>query len=149
MRTMKAAVVPELGAKLDAKGGPLHIAPLDVRRVCQVAVQTFQANASAKGIDLRFDSSGLTLDTQSVATLLSGGVVFDLPGSQTPEPRAADGAAFALAANRTEAMRRADDGPAASVRMRFNGSVRGLSPISQKNAPIRNVTATRLMRSVK
>ncbi len=45
-------------AKLDAKGGTLHIAPLDVRRVCQVAVQTFQANATAKGIALRFDPAG-------------------------------------------------------------------------------------------
>ena len=44
-------------AKLDAKGGTLNIAPLDVCRVCQVAVQTFQANATAKGIGLRFDSS--------------------------------------------------------------------------------------------
>ena len=44
-------------AKLDAKGGgSLRIAPVDIRRVCQVAVQTFQANATAKGISLRFDS---------------------------------------------------------------------------------------------
>ena len=42
-------------AKLDAKGGSLKMAPLDLRRVCQVAVQTFQANATAKGIALRFD----------------------------------------------------------------------------------------------
>ena len=44
-------------AKLDAKGGVLNVAPLDIRRVCHVAVQTFQANASAKGIALRFDAS--------------------------------------------------------------------------------------------
>ena len=43
-------------AKLDAKGGALNVAPLDPRRVCQVAVQTFQANATAKGITLTFDS---------------------------------------------------------------------------------------------
>jgi two-component system, sensor histidine kinase len=42
-------------AKLDAKGGTLHLAPLDIRKVCQVAVQTFQANATSKGIALRFD----------------------------------------------------------------------------------------------
>ena len=34
-------------------------APLDLRRVCQVAVQTFQANATAKGIALRFDAGAL------------------------------------------------------------------------------------------
>ncbi|MEO8921664.1 MAG: ATP-binding protein [Caldimonas sp.] len=49
-------------AKLDAKSGSLHIAPLDVRAVCQVAMQTFQANATAKGISLRFDPSGYPAD---------------------------------------------------------------------------------------
>lgn len=45
-------------AKLDAKGGAaMNIGPIDVRRVCEVAVQTFQANAIAKGISLRFDQS--------------------------------------------------------------------------------------------
>ena len=37
-------------AKLDAKSGSLHLRPMDLRRVCQLAVQTFQANATAKGI---------------------------------------------------------------------------------------------------
>src|SRR5678815_4420053 len=45
-------------AKLDAKSGSIHLAPMDLRRVCQLAVQTFQANATAKGIALRFDASG-------------------------------------------------------------------------------------------
>jgi len=49
-------------AKLDAKSGTLHVAPMDLRRVCQLAVQTFQANATAKGIALRFDSSGYPND---------------------------------------------------------------------------------------
>ncbi len=54
-------------AKLDAKGGSLNIAPLDVKRVCQIAVQTFQANAIAKGIKLRFDP---TKDVGDVALVL-------------------------------------------------------------------------------
>jgi len=49
-------------AKLDAKGGVLNIAPMDLRRVCQVAVQTFQANASAKDIALRFDTRRFPTD---------------------------------------------------------------------------------------
>jgi signal transduction histidine kinase/CheY-like chemotaxis protein len=49
-------------AKLDANRGTLHIAPMDLRRVCQLAVQTFQANATTKGIALRFDSSGYPND---------------------------------------------------------------------------------------
>ena len=53
-------------AKLDAKSGSLHSAPMDLRRVCQLAVQTFQANATAKGIALRFDASGYPADLWTV-----------------------------------------------------------------------------------
>lgn len=54
-------------AKLDAKGGEaLHTAPIDVRRVCQIAVQTFQANATAKGIALRFDPTRFSGDLTMV-----------------------------------------------------------------------------------
>jgi len=53
-------------AKLDARSGSLHLAPMDLRRVCQLAVQTFQANATAKGIALRFDASGYSADLWSV-----------------------------------------------------------------------------------
>jgi signal transduction histidine kinase/CheY-like chemotaxis protein len=53
-------------AKLDAKSGSVHLAPMDLRRVCQLAVQTFQANATAKGLVLRFDSSGYPAEVPSV-----------------------------------------------------------------------------------
>ena len=53
-------------AKLDAKSGSLHMAPMDLRRVCQLAVQTFQANATAKGVALRFDASGYPADLWTV-----------------------------------------------------------------------------------
>jgi len=53
-------------AKLDAKSGSLHVGPMDLRRVCQLAVQTFQANAIAKGIALRFDASGHPTDLWTV-----------------------------------------------------------------------------------
>ena len=47
-------------AKLDAKSGSLHVAPMDLRRVCQLAVQTFQANATAKGIALAIRRLGIS-----------------------------------------------------------------------------------------
>ena len=53
-------------AKLDAKGGTLHNAPFDVRRACLFAVQTFQANASAKNIALRLDASRFADDLRFV-----------------------------------------------------------------------------------
>ena len=90
-------------AKLDAKGGSLHVAPFDLRQVCRVAVQTFQANATAKGIALECDLSSFASDVDLVEgdeeklrriimNLVSnaikftavGGVTLRLRGTRTP-----------------------------------------------------------------
>ncbi len=82
-------------AKLDAKGdGPLRIGAVDMRKVCQVAVQTFQANAMAKGIWLKVDASGLPPDIglvlgddeklrRAVMNLVSNAVKFTSVGGVT------------------------------------------------------------------
>ena len=81
-------------AKLDAKGGALNVAPLDLRRVCQVAVQTFQANATAKGISLHFDPAHYPADLATVLgdeekmrrivmNLVSNAIKFTTVGSVT------------------------------------------------------------------
>jgi signal transduction histidine kinase/CheY-like chemotaxis protein len=54
-------------AKLDAKGSALNVGPLDLPRVCRMAVQTFQANATAKGIALNFDLASYPADVPMVA----------------------------------------------------------------------------------
>ena len=90
-------------AKLDAKGGSLLIAPLDLRHVCQVAVRTFQANAAAKGIALECDVSGygsdiawvegdeeklrrivMNLVSNAIKFTAVGGVTLRLRGVRTP-----------------------------------------------------------------
>ncbi len=54
-------------AKLDAKGGDtLHLGPFDVRRMCEIAVQTFQANATAKDVRLTLDAGNLPEDLAHV-----------------------------------------------------------------------------------
>lgn len=54
-------------AKLDAKGSTLNVGPLDLPRVCRVAVQTFQANATSKGIALNFDLASYPSDLALVS----------------------------------------------------------------------------------
>jgi len=88
-------------AKLDATGGELHLAAMDPRRVCQVATQTFQANAMAKGISLRLDLSGcpdglwvlgdeeklrrivMNLVSNAIKFTSQGGVTLRLRGNRT------------------------------------------------------------------
>lgn len=80
----------------------------------------------ASGVDLRLDSGGMTLNTQSLATVIVGGLAFQSPPNQPLEQEARSGAVFQLSNNEAEAMR-APDGAPATVVMKFNQSVRGLS----------------------
>ena len=80
----------------------------------------------ASGVDLRLDSSGLKLNTQSLATVVVGGLAFQSPPNEAIGPEAPDGSTFYLARDEAEAMRE-PDGPPLTVVMRFNQSLRGLS----------------------
>ena len=80
----------------------------------------------ASGLDVQINSSGLTLRTQSLATILLGGIAFGAPeeemGSVAPE-----NTAFTLAGDEAMAMKQAD-GTAQNLVLFFDQSVRGLSP---------------------
>jgi paraquat-inducible protein B len=80
----------------------------------------------ASGVDLRLDSSGLKINTQSLATVVVGGLAFQSPPGQDAGEQAADKAVFRLAADESDAMREPDGQPL-NVVMRFNQSLRGLS----------------------
>ncbi|SAK40461.1 paraquat-inducible protein [Caballeronia pedi] len=80
----------------------------------------------ASGVDLRLDSSGFTLNTQSLATVVLGGIAFQTPPSQQSGPQAQNNATFRLADDQADAMRD-PDGQAVHVVMNFNQSLRGLS----------------------
>ncbi|WP_250476297.1 intermembrane transport protein PqiB [Caballeronia sp. INML1] len=80
----------------------------------------------ASGVDLRLDSSGFTLNTQSLATVVLGGIAFQTPPNQPPGPQAQTNATFRLAGDEADAMRD-PDGQAVHVVMNFNQSLRGLS----------------------
>jgi paraquat-inducible protein B len=80
----------------------------------------------ASGVDLRLDSSGFTLNTQSLATVILGGVAFQTPPNQQSGPQAKDNTAFKLGSDQADAMRDPDGDPVRVV-MNFNQSLRGLS----------------------
>ena len=80
---------------------------------------------NASGLDVALGAEGFRLRAQSVATLVSGGIAFDLPrGSQSPV--AAENAEFPLANDQDQAMA-SPDGPGLPFELRFSQSLRGLS----------------------
>ncbi|MFZ3120847.1 MAG: MlaD family protein [Variovorax sp.] len=80
----------------------------------------------ASGLDMRLNASGITLRTQSLATILLGGISFGAPDDDNG-PVAGENTAFALAEDEGAAMK-PPDGPAAPMLLYFNQSLRGLSP---------------------
>ncbi len=81
---------------------------------------------NASGLNLTFNASGLTLNAQTIASVIAGGIAFEhLPGA-AGEPPAAAGSTFYLFANRKAALAPPDGAPL-DVHMVFDQSVRGLA----------------------
>jgi paraquat-inducible protein B len=101
---------------------------------------------NASGIDLRLGADGLSVQTESLAAVLAGGVAFDDgPAAAVP---AATGIAdeFTLYKNETEAMA-PPDGEPHYVRMRFAQALRGLevgAPVEFVGVNIGSVVAVDL-----
>jgi paraquat-inducible protein B len=77
-------------------------------------------------VDLRLDSNGVTLNTQSFASVITGGIAFETPPRQASRDPAPNGRSFLLANDEASAMRE-PQGPPAPVVMKFTQSVRGLA----------------------
>ncbi|MBS0425889.1 MAG: MCE family protein [Proteobacteria bacterium] len=80
----------------------------------------------ASGLNVQLGASGLTVRTQSLATILLGGVAFAAP-DDAMGPVAQENTAYALAEDETAAMKE-PDGPSQTMLMYFNQSLRGLAP---------------------
>ena len=80
---------------------------------------------NASGIDVSIGADGLKMQTQSVATILSGGIAFGNSPISKAQPAAKD-TKFALAKDQQSALA-PPDGPSQFVRLHFNQSLRGLS----------------------
>ena len=102
---------------------------------------------NASGFDLSLNASGLTLDTESVASILVGGVAFANPADAASAPQAAAGQRFDLFSNRKTAFA-PPDGPPLRVRMVFEQAQRGLvvgAPVDMLGVEIGTVRSVALL----
>ena len=82
---------------------------------------------NASGVDVTLSADGLKLNTQSLATVLAGGVAFnDAPGPHPGEKPAAENTSYTLFDTEATAMAPPDGEPRYIV-MRFDQPVRGLA----------------------
>ncbi|AUT60438.1 MULTISPECIES: PqiB family protein [Paraburkholderia] len=80
----------------------------------------------ASGVDVRLDSGGFKLNTQSLATVIVGGLAFQSPPGQAVGVQAPNNMTFRLGSDEADSMREPDGEPVRVV-MNFNQSLRGLS----------------------
>jgi len=102
---------------------------------------------NASGFDLSVDASGVKVHTQSLLTLVLGGVAFETPPEGAAAPLARGDSEFPLAGNRTDALR-----PRESIiepyRLVFDQSVRGLAvgaPVDFRGIVVGEVRAITLV----
>jgi paraquat-inducible protein B len=80
----------------------------------------------ASGVDMSIDSEGVKLHTESLASILEGGVAFQASKESTSTVEVAEDTAFKLYSDQERAMREADL-VAETFILYFQGSLRGLS----------------------
>jgi paraquat-inducible protein B len=80
----------------------------------------------ASGFDIELGASGLKIDTQSLMSILVGGIAFQTPANTTATAVATENAVFTLYSDRAQAMRNPDL-IAETYVLKFNESGRGLS----------------------
>lgn len=101
---------------------------------------------NASGVEVSLNSSGLTVNTQTLASVLAGGVSFERPPGTRGLPPAGDGSRFVLYPDRKHALA-PPDGPPQRVRMVFDQSMRGMAvdaPVDFLGIEIGSVKAVRL-----
>jgi paraquat-inducible protein B len=84
---------------------------------------------NASGIDLTLNATGIKMDTQSLISIMLGGIAFDLPQEEKPsaQAQAKDGKTFLLYADRESSKEKSYDVKVYYM-MYFDQTVRGLSP---------------------
>ena len=80
----------------------------------------------ASGFDMQINAGGFTFNTQSLATVVLGGLSFQSPADESGPP-AKENTAFVLAESQIEALKE-PDGESEIILLDFKHSVRGLTP---------------------
>jgi paraquat-inducible protein B len=80
----------------------------------------------ASGIDVTLDASGVKVNTQSIVSILIGGLAFETPSGSGTLPEAEENALFSLYPTRADAMKQPDQQMMLFV-MYFPDSLRGLT----------------------
>ncbi len=105
----------------------------------------------ASGIDMQLSANGLSVQTQSLLSILIGGVAFETPASAAVLPAADADTSFDLFDTRAQAFQPAARHPQ-TYELIFNESVRGLAPgapVEFRGIPIGEVTDVRAQIDVK
>ncbi|MDM9677863.1 MlaD family protein [Raoultella planticola] len=100
---------------------------------------------NVSGIDLSVGADGVRLKTQTIATILAGGIAFASTAHGNPQ-RNGENIRYTLASDEASALAQ-PDGPAISFRLRFERSLRGLvigAPVQFSSVVIGRVTSINL-----
>ncbi len=81
----------------------------------------------ASGVDVALSADGVHMQTESLATVLAGGIAFEAPANSTEQTPATGDAVFHLAANRETAMKSPDRVVEPYI-LYFDETLRGLAP---------------------
>ena len=97
---------------------------------------------NASGLDVRLDADGIQIQTESLISLIGGGIAFDVPAGHTPGLQAPKDYVFRLFQNREDIQEKTQAQLHHWI-LQFKGSVRGLSvgaPVELKGIKFGEVT---------
>jgi paraquat-inducible protein B len=100
----------------------------------------------ASGIDVTLDASGVKVNTQSIVSILIGGLAFETPSDSGALPEAEENTLFPLHSSRADAMKRPDQ-ETLLFTMYFPDSLRGLtagSPVEINGVTVGEVKSIRI-----